>query len=180
MLSEAPDIDRIALSDVRNLREAQRGNAMALQALIRPHLSGIWTICRRFHTEEQGAIDEVLAFRDTLASEIRRLTVEDAFGLQLYGLLWRHLMATVEPSRRRGIELPGPKEVLHAAATPLTEAMLSAALHAVDPFSRLVYLFWATTGLSSPRLARLIGESEPRVRLARSQVALRIHKEASR
>jgi hypothetical protein len=175
-LSEAPDIDRIELSEVRDLREAQRGNPAALDALLRRHIAGIWSICAMHHNDDEAAADEVIAFREVLLAQVRRLTVEDPFGVQLYRLLWGHLVHGLDTRRRATVAIPSAEDLIDGVGGQAkTAAQVRDRLRAIDTLPRLIYLFWIVTGLPAPRLAQVIGESEPRVRAARAFVALRLH-----
>ena len=152
---------------MRRLREAQRGDPLAAQELLRPYLPGIWTLVRRMYADHATALAVTVSIRDSLRAQVRSFTVEDPFGAQLYRLVWRHLMALEEPNP--SLRIPQVRlEVRADPARQLDEAAVARALQGMDPFCRLVYLFWAITGLSAPRLAELTGQPEARIRAARA------------
>lgn len=168
-LSEAPDIDRIALAEVRRLREAQRGNAMAVQALLQPYLPGIWTIAVRFHRDRQAAVEATVAIRDAFRTQLRAFTVEEAFGVQLYRLVWTKLIAghELKPSQT----LPTVRiEHDERPCRPLDEPTWTEVAHRVGPYCRLVYLFGVVTDLPASRLAALTQQPEQHIRDARRAV----------
>lgn len=182
-LSEAPDIDRIALSEVRLLKEAQRGNPEALRPLVEPHLNGVWAVCAAHCPDRDGALATLLAFRDRLLADVRSFTVDVPFGVQLYRALWLHLRDPAEPEAAAGIEAtaaPEPRRTLPAWGPEEAEPHIRRALAAAPANTRLIYLLGVATELPAPRLAEVIGESEQRVREARARVVTLLHEALTR
>jgi len=175
-LSEALDIDQIALSEVRLLKEARHGNPVAFRTLIDPYLPGIWSICRGFHADERGAIEATVAFRVLLSQHIREFTLDRSLGLQVYGLLWRHLWDPMQPSPRGGIEQTSPAVGRHCTSSFAgSDEIIRRVLRGAPPYPRLLYLFCLVTGLPAARLSDMVGETEMNIRMARTMITSRIH-----
>lgn len=161
---------------MRLLKEAQQGNPHALQSLLEPYLPGIWSIARGYLDDREQAIASVVGFRDRLRERVRTLAPDQAFGLQLYALLWQHLSADLEPSAAASIEpvFPRPGPTLKPRG-PEDQRIIQETLSVTPPLPRLVYLFWLVTDLPAGRLAEIVDLPEERVRGARAQVTQRIH-----
>lgn len=175
-----PAIDRIALAEVRLLKEAQKGNPKALRELIEPYLSGIWSISRGHLPDDQAALESVARFRDTLVAELRAFAHDRPFGLQLYAALWRHLSAGLEPVGDTSI--PSPASPLSGRALrPRGDdvRIVHEVLSMSAPLTRLIYLFWVVTDLDAIRVSELIGVSERLVRRARAVLTVRIQEALS-
>jgi hypothetical protein len=175
-----PDIDRIALAEVRLLREAQLGNPAALQGLLDPYVSGLWSIVRGHLGRDAAAIEAMVGFRDHLRTSLRRFATDEPFGVQLYGLLWRYLTADLEPSRALGIKpkYPAPGRILRPRGAG-DRHLVQEALAMATPVSRLIYLFWLVTDLDAGRMGNLVGLPEQTVRDARATLTAQIQEALS-
>lgn len=166
-----PTIDRIALSEVRQLKEAQRGNPSAFGALIEPYLPGVWSICLGHSGDEAQALAAALAFREALRGDLPALAPDRPFGVQLYTVLWRTLAAHVEPPPRGGIDrVPAPGRTLRPVG-PDDEQRVRKAILETHPYHRLVYLFWLVTELDAGPLADMLDVPETVIRSGRSTVS---------
>jgi len=175
-LSEAINIERIALAEVRLLQEAQRGNSNAVVSLLRPYLPAVWSICRSHLPDDDHARAALIDFRAQLPGALRTYANEHPFGVQLFGTLWDHLSATLEPSGPVVIHAPA-LTTAPAAAGPggRDQDVVLNALRDVEPLARLVWLFGTVTALRADRLSDLTRLPEMRVRKLRARVSYHLH-----
>ncbi|TNE85799.1 MAG: hypothetical protein EP330_24495 [Deltaproteobacteria bacterium] len=170
-LADALAIDQIALAEVRLLREAKLGNATALRALLEPHLDRLWSISSAMF-KETDALVAIGSFQEKLRHEVTNFALDQAFAVQLYGCLWRHL------AHRTGASAP-----MRPGTPTITEVDVSdahAVLQALEPFPRLVFTFQLITGLPVARLSELTGVDPRILRSERAHVLLTLHRALSR
>lgn len=114
----------------------------------------------------------MVRFREVLRGRLRAFAHDRPFGLQLYGALWHHLSAGLEPGAPSRIEGVYPRPGMSVRpAGPEDAALISRAVSMAPPLPRLVYLFWLVTDLDAPRLAEMTGLSETQVRAVRAGVS---------
>lgn len=172
-LSLATDIERIALSEVRLLRDALGGNAGARSNLVRPYEPGLWSICSAMFTNEGEQRRAWQAFQDTLREAVTGFVVERPVGVQLFGHLWLCLTLNLDDATTVDVEgTPGP---LLPRSPAEDRARVLAGLDTCAPLDRAVWLFAAVTGLSMESLAELTARSEGDVRMAHARASWVIH-----
>ena len=174
-LSLATDIERIALAEVRMLRQAMSGDATAMASLLRPYEPGLWSICASAYPEEADGERLYRTFQDPLAKAVRHFVVERPVGLQLYGHLWSCLSPTLEPKASASPSALTPNHNLPQRSDDEDRGRILHTLHRLSPFDRFIWLFSAVTRLPAERLARLTQQDEARVVAARARSTWHLH-----
>ena len=175
-MSEALDIERIALAEVRLLRQARSGDSAARRELLAPYAPSLWAVCAVSFPADADRMAAWQAFQDTLADAVPAFQVDKPVGVQLFAHLWQGLTLGMSPAGSSEPTVrPAPQPMPSRSRAADRQRVLDA-VHALSPADRVVWGFVTVTGLGMERLAELTGAGESSLRSAYSRASWAVYR----